>query len=161
MSKTVIASDFDGNPHKVEISKLVWRPSAYGIIIKDNKILLLKQTNGYDLPGGGMNMGETPEEAVIREVKEETGLAVKNPKLLAVGNSFYLAYGTTDKFRQAIMLYYTCEYVGGELSTAGFDEAEQEYGVAPQWLPTEELNFIKIGSNADFRPFIKTILEKK
>ena len=80
MSKIVTVTDFEGNPYKIEASKLAWRPSAYGIVIRENKILLLKQTNGYDLPGGGMELGEIPEEAVVREVWEETGLTVKNPQ---------------------------------------------------------------------------------
>jgi ADP-ribose pyrophosphatase YjhB (NUDIX family) len=55
--------------------------SAVTIIEKDGKILAvnLAYKNGYSLPGGGVNKGETLEEAVIREVKEETNLTLENP----------------------------------------------------------------------------------
>lgn len=54
-----------------------------GIVILDNKILLLKRvkpsTDGlgfWELPGGGLEYGETPNQALIRELKEETGLDI-------------------------------------------------------------------------------------
>ncbi len=47
------------------------------MIIKDNKILLHKNDNkdNYCLPGGGVKFLETSEEAIIREIKEETGIS--------------------------------------------------------------------------------------
>jgi len=64
--------------------KLYWflfRPNGYGVkcIIKrnDGKILLIRNTYGsgsWNLPGGGVKKGESAEQAVRREVKEETGI---------------------------------------------------------------------------------------
>ena len=59
---------------------------VYGIVKQDNKILLIKKargpyTNLFDLPGGGIEFGETPEQALIREMAEETGLSVTNYRL--------------------------------------------------------------------------------
>ncbi len=55
-----------------------------GIVIYNNKILIMKKvkpsSDGYgywELPGGGLEYGETPHEALIRELKEETGLTIK------------------------------------------------------------------------------------
>jgi 8-oxo-dGTP pyrophosphatase MutT (NUDIX family) len=154
MSKLVTVHHFDGATSEVETSKLTWRPSAYGIVIRDGKLLLLKQTNGYDLPGGGLDLGESLESAVIREVKEESGLEVANPTLIAATSSFYKLHRTEDKFIQALMYYYVCELVGGELSNAGFDEWEREYAIGPEWVPLEQLNDIKIGTSVDFRKYI-------
>ena len=51
---------------------------SYGLIIKDGKIVLIRKGRGaytgkLDLPGGSFEHGETPEETVIREIKEELG----------------------------------------------------------------------------------------
>lgn len=57
-----------------------------GILIEDNKILLVKQKvsekRNWSLPGGKLERGETLEEGMIREMKEETGLDVEVLKML-------------------------------------------------------------------------------
>ena len=60
---------------------------ARGIILRNNEVLMVQQRvqRGaivWVFPGGGIEKGETPEEACIREVKEETGLEVKICSLL-------------------------------------------------------------------------------
>ncbi|CCY94160.1 nUDIX hydrolase [Firmicutes bacterium CAG:884] len=54
---------------------------AYGLIIKDEKIVLIKKVGGpyngkLDLPGGTIEWGETPEQTLIRELNEEVGIDV-------------------------------------------------------------------------------------
>jgi ADP-ribose pyrophosphatase YjhB (NUDIX family) len=60
---------------------------AAAIIINNNSLLLMHRTKPnreyYVLPGGSVESGETPEEACIREVKEETGLVITIEKKLA------------------------------------------------------------------------------
>lgn len=49
--------------------------SAKALVVRDGKLLLAKQEDGrWELPGGGVEPGETPTQAVIREVQEECGL---------------------------------------------------------------------------------------
>lgn len=58
------------------------RATACAVIEKDGKVLLIKRNtnpfkNYWSLPGGHIDYGETAKQAVIREVKEETGLTIK------------------------------------------------------------------------------------
>lgn len=161
MPKTVVCKDLDKKEYEVPASALNWRPSAYAIIVKDNAILLLPQFGGYDLPGGGIDIGEMPEEAVIREVKEETGIDAANPRLAAAASSlFKLPHTDKDEFIQSIMLFYVCDYVSGELSTDGFDEYEKIYARMPEWLPLEKLDSIRVTSSADWRPHVRKVLDE-
>lgn len=50
--------------------------------IQDGNLLLTKVGRGWDLPGGHIEGGETPDEALIREIKEETGGTIENIKLI-------------------------------------------------------------------------------
>lgn len=62
---------------------------AYGIILHNNKIALVKKRRGgylgkLDLPGGGIEHTELPEETLRREIMEEAGINITNDKLLDV-----------------------------------------------------------------------------
>jgi 8-oxo-dGTP diphosphatase len=65
------------------------RPRAFAAIIKNNYILMTKHVypdgSFWTLPGGGLEAGETYEEAVIREVKEEVNLDVEVVDYLFTG----------------------------------------------------------------------------
>jgi len=60
--------------------------AARAIIIEDDKLLVMKRIKQgieyYTLVGGKLNGGETPEQAVVREVKEETGLDITSARLV-------------------------------------------------------------------------------
>lgn len=63
-----------------------------GIVIREGKILLVRRRNEpgrgkWSIPGGLVELGETLEQAVIREVKEETSLDVENPEYIDVADS--------------------------------------------------------------------------
>lgn len=60
-----------------------------GILIKENKILLTKDLNGYTIPGGHVQFGETSEQTVVREFKEESNLDVFSKEVLAVYENFW------------------------------------------------------------------------
>lgn len=64
--------------------KQVTRIAAYGLIVQDGKILLCRLSDQlpdcagkWTLPGGGINFGEAPVAAMVREVHEETGFLVE------------------------------------------------------------------------------------
>ena len=62
------------------------RKAVRCFLIKDNKVVVTKYKEGnkkagyYEIPGGKIEEGETSEQTVIREMKEETGLKIKNLK---------------------------------------------------------------------------------
>src|SRR4030088_3035728 len=124
MPKMIKSSDIHGIEYDVPTDQLVWRPAAYAIVIHDGKILLTKQHNAFHLPGGGVELGEMPEDGVIREVKEETGLLVHNPRLVGHISGFFTQTWKDRDTRvhvQSILLYYHCNFGGGVLSTDGFE----------------------------------------
>lgn len=59
------------------------RPGAYAILARGTDVLLTLQTKPYveyQLPGGGIDLGENGINALHREVKEETGWKISNPR---------------------------------------------------------------------------------
>ncbi len=69
------------------------RPAAFGIATRDGRIAIARITLraglAYDLPGGGIDPGETPAQAMVREFGEEVGLAVEaGPELLRADQYF-------------------------------------------------------------------------
>lgn len=154
MSKEITAFDIDGKSYQIAADELSWRPSAYGVVIRDDQVLLSPQFHGYDLPGGGVDLGETLEEAVIREVKEETGIIVTNPKILHATTSFFKQNHKDGSVVESIMMYYLCEMTGGELSIDGFDEHEKAYAQMPEWYPISDLGNISVASSFDWRDLV-------
>jgi len=84
--------------------------AAFGIIFDEKKRVLLCHRRDYDLwnlPGGGMEHGESPWDCAKREVKEETGLDVEVVKLAGV-------YGKPDK--NQVVFSFICKIVSGEIA---------------------------------------------
>ena len=104
---------------------------AFAIIFDENGGVLLSHRRDFDawnLPGGGVESRELPDEAVIREVKEETGLDVVMDRLVGV-------YGKVDK--DELVFAFVCRVVGGELSLS--DEADEHRYFAFDQIPPNTL----------------------
>jgi 8-oxo-dGTP diphosphatase len=132
--KKIVCRGVHGEREEVGVEKLSFRPSVYGVVIKDNAVLLSPQWDGYDIPGGGVDLGETLHDALKREVKEETGYDVEPGKVLLVENDFFI-HPYSKKPLHTILIYYTCMIVGGALSDEGFDENEKLYAKKAEWVP--------------------------
>jgi ADP-ribose pyrophosphatase YjhB (NUDIX family) len=91
---------------------------ARGVVFKDDKILLVKELadGGWTLPGGWMDVNETPGENVAREVHEEAGYVVRPVKLMAVYDR--RLHGHPPYIFHAYKLFFMCDLLGGEATTS-------------------------------------------
>ncbi|MGB8780385.1 MAG: NUDIX hydrolase [Candidatus Bathyarchaeia archaeon] len=106
------------------------------IIIQNGKILLEKRKNDpgrgkWSIPGGLVELGESLEETVIREVQEETGLVVDAPKLIDVVSQATLDESGKVKYH-FVIVDYLVKLKGGTVRAAS-DAAELE------WVPFDEV----------------------
>ncbi len=93
----------------IDVDRFTFRPSAYGIVVHENKVLLLptKSTGKYFLPGGGIDPGERAVDTVKREVVEESGLMVEIDKFEFVNERFFY-FDQKDLAWQVYGFVYTC-----------------------------------------------------
>ncbi|WP_426348595.1 NUDIX domain-containing protein [Alloiococcus sp. CFN-8] len=110
------------------------RNSAKALIIKDGKMLATKINDKgdifYIMPGGGQESGETLEEAVIREVKEEFGYIVE-PKSLE-----FVIEGVRGESFHRVDLVFLCEYISEIQGAEIISDCNQ---IGYDWLSIENL----------------------
>ena len=154
MPKTVICKNVLGEECEMPVEKLFFRPSVYGILIKDNKILLSRQWDGYDFPGGGIEIGETIPEALEREFKEETGLQVKIGDFVDFVENFY-KYRNTGQCCHSFLFYYRCQNIGGEITDKYLTDDEKEYCSKAEWIDLKDIEKIKFYNTVNSLGLIK------
>lgn len=103
------------------------RPSVRGIILRDGKIAMMHSLkyDYYKLPGGGMEKGETYEETLIREVKEESGLIVIEDSIREFGYVRRMEKGRFEDIFIQENFYYLCE-AEEEITAQNLDDYEEE-----------------------------------
>jgi len=108
-----------------------------GVIIQGNKILVIHRIREgkeyYVFPGGGVEKNETNEDALLREIKEETSIKVDIDRLIYVHD-----YGSSQQ------LYYLCNYVNGrpKLASGSIEKqrmSEQKNYYQPVWVDLDQL----------------------
>lgn len=120
-----------------------------GILIRDGKVLLQKPTNdtGYAFPGGHVEFGETNEDTLIREFKEEIGADIKVKEIKWVAEIFF-PWG--DKPCHQICLYYIIELADEtQIPLDGkFIAREQiegrDFDIEFQWIPLIKVKNIDV-----------------
>ncbi|RZN56222.1 MAG: hypothetical protein DSO09_06190 [Candidatus Methanomethylicota archaeon] len=113
------------------------------LAIENGKVLLIKRGNEpnkglWSIPGGLVKLGESPEEAAIREFKEETGLNAIIEKLLGIFNIVIKDNEGKIKYHY-IVVDYLGKVVGGELKP-GSDVLDAK------WFDISELKNIQTSS---------------
>lgn len=126
-----------------------------GIIIKDGKMLVVTNSkeNYYYSVGGRVQMHETMDQAIEREIFEETGLRIAKKELGIIHENFFTSQITKEKYHE-ISMYYFVELVEDPVECVSINEfgAEESF----EWLPIEKL------VESDIRPdFLKNILAFK
>lgn len=106
-----------------------------GVIIrKGDHVLLLRRkyvhgAGTWSTPGGHLEFNETPEECAVRETLEETGLAVNNPRFVALTNDIFEV-----EHKHYITIWMQVDYTGGEPTLSAPEESDQV-----GWFPWERL----------------------
>ena len=134
-----------GNKIKVPKEKFKFRTSAYGIIKNDNKLLLVntRSSGKWFFPGGEVEIGESLEDTIKREVMEETGIEIEVEKFLTFKQTYFY-YDPFDQAFQNYAFFYICKAKSFDLTEKNqveFDEAEK-----PTWV---DFNNLK---KDDFQP---------
>lgn len=123
------------------------RQAVRAIVIHNDALLIMHRNKfglEYDtLVGGKIDPGESGEQALLREIQEETGIVVKNLRLVFIENA-------GDPY--GMQYVYLCEYVSGEptLAANAIESLLNQVGqnlYTPMWLPLSQLSKIPFRSD--------------
>ena len=125
------------------------------IIVQDGKILIVRRSSEpgkgkWSVPGGLVELGETVEQAVVREVREECGLDVEVDRLIDVVDSMTFDRNGRLKYHFIILDFFV-KIKGGELRPG--DDAKEA-----MWVSLEEVENYDLTKT--FRDFLKRNMEK-
>ena len=119
----------------------VQRVAAYGLVRDGDRVLLTRLGRSmhkglWTLPGGGVDFGERPVDAVVRELHEETGLDVAVDELLDADAETYRDTRPAHRYEvHAVRFLYRLTVLGGRLGVVEVDGSTD----AVQWWPAGEL----------------------
>lgn len=129
-----------------------------GLIIRNNKILLVDMDDSgfLCLPGGYVELGETTEEAVKRELIEEIGEDIMVKKYLGVVENYFI--NKFSKKMHEISFYYLMDFVSCDIEESNFTLIENDKGhnikLDFKWINIDEVD------NFDIRPnFLKDLFK--
>lgn len=118
------------------------RNTTRAIIIRDNKVLLLKKRSGeidyFGLPGGGQDVGETLIEALQRECVEEIGSQVKLGQLIHVADYFrQKSQSPVPAMRHLVEFVFLCQVPDNYSAQCGNSPDKHQIDVV--WIELDQL----------------------
>jgi ADP-ribose pyrophosphatase YjhB (NUDIX family) len=131
-------SDYLRDLRRLVGQRLLLLPGVAAIVrdAEDRVLFIRRADNGkWGLPAGAIDPGETPAEAVAREVREETGLEVRPTRVAGVfgGAGFRVRYENGDEAEYTVVVF-DCAVTGGTLTPADGEALELRY-FAPNETP--------------------------
>lgn len=127
----------------------VQRVASYGLVVRDGRILLVRLTavtptpGSWSLPGGGINHGEHPAAAVVRELHEETGLVGRVVELVDVDSQVrenLLDQEVLERYHAVRILYRVDVDSDGPLRVIDVDGSSDQ----PMWHPLSSLDELRL-----------------
>ena len=111
-------------------STLMLLPGVAGVILNDSGEILLQEKHWevWSLPAGMIEPGESPRQALVREVKEETGLDVAPTEILGVfgGKDFRYTYPNGHEVEYTVIVM-QCDVIGGTHSPTDAETRSLQY----------------------------------
>lgn len=146
--------DYDPN------GKAFVRPSVRGIIIRDGKVAMVHSLkyDYYKFPGGGIEQGEGLEEALLREVAEESGLQVIPHSIQEYGLVHRVQKGEKEAMFIQDNFYFLCD-VAAEMLAQRLDDYEAEECFTLEFV--DPVHAIQINREADHGPRDQIMLERE
>lgn len=127
------------------------RVAAYGVITEGDRILLAHWNeggrSGWTLPGGGIEPGEDPEDAVVREIAEETGYQAEAGSLLGIDSKVIPAehrFVPEAGPLHALRIVYRASIVGGRLTNERDGTTDEAGWFSLTGMPKRRVELIDI-----------------
>ncbi len=136
----ILKTHFHPKVITLENKSIFTRLATRGIAMQGDTILLLytERYEDYSLPGGGLDLGESQIEGMMRELSEETGAKdIKNIKPFGAYEEYRPWYKPDYDIQHMISYCYTCD-INKELGSSNLEAYEVKNGMKAVWINIHE-----------------------
>lgn len=136
------------------------RPSARSIIIRSGRIAMVHSLkyDYYKFPGGGIDNGETKEQALIRETLEESGLRVIPESIREYGYVHRIQKGEKEDIFVQDNYYFLCD-ADDEIGSQDLDDYESDERFTLEFVEPEKVITTNLGKQ--FAPIYQVMAKRE